>query len=60
MQAVGRLIRTENDKGIALLIDDRYCSSPYSTLFKDEWNDYEIITEVSELEEIVQKFWENK
>ena len=60
MQAVGRLIRTENDKGIALLIDDRYCAPPYSSVFENEWNDYEVIMNTDELKEIIQKFWENK
>lgn len=50
IQGVGRLIRTENDYGSVLLIDERYKQSNYRNLFRKEWknaqivkNDYEII-----------------
>lgn len=38
MQAVGRVIRTENDKGRVLLVDDRYLNKVYSSLLPSEWN----------------------
>ena len=38
MQAVGRVIRTEEDKGRILLIDDRYLSRAYSELLPSQWN----------------------
>ncbi len=34
MQAIGRLIRTENDTGRVLLIDKRYAENQYSTLLR--------------------------
>ncbi|MFB1081965.1 helicase C-terminal domain-containing protein [Jeotgalibacillus sp. JSM ZJ347] len=37
LQAGGRLIRTEKDSGILLLIDDRYLTVQYRTLLPDEW-----------------------
>lgn len=37
MQAVGRVIRREDDKGRILLIDDRYTSLKYKTLLPKEW-----------------------
>lgn len=36
-QAAGRVIRTEEDKGRVLLIDDRYISPQYSSLLPSEW-----------------------
>ncbi|EHJ02316.1 DEAD_2 domain protein [Clostridium sp. DL-VIII] len=36
-QAAGRVIRTENDKGRVLLIDDRYVSNNYKVLLPSEW-----------------------
>lgn len=36
MQAVGRLIRTESDRGVALLIDQRYTQLTYRHLFKEK------------------------
>lgn len=37
MQAVGRVIRTEEDKGRVLLVDDRYNNIKYKTLLPKEW-----------------------
>lgn len=37
MQAVGRVIRTETDKGRILLIDDRYYTLKYRSLLPREW-----------------------
>ena len=37
LQAVGRVIRTEEDTGFALLIDDRLDKSEYITLYPDHW-----------------------
>lgn len=43
LQAVGRVIRDENDKGIAVLIDERYIKSEYLKLFPPHWRHYQII-----------------
>ena len=59
MQAVGRLIRTENDRGAALLIDERYMWNDYKTLFKKEWNDYEVVYGTDELNDSLQKFFKS-
>lgn len=37
LQAVGRVIRTEEDTGFALLIDDRLNKPEYLALFPDHW-----------------------
>ena len=39
LQAVGRVIRTENDRGVAVLIDDRYSEPKYRNIFPKEWRD---------------------
>ncbi|WP_227394602.1 helicase C-terminal domain-containing protein [Jeotgalibacillus aurantiacus] len=36
-QAGGRLIRTESDSGVLLLIDDRYLTPQYQKLLPEEW-----------------------
>ena len=36
-QAAGRVIRTENDEGRVLLIDDRYITPQYNILLPSEW-----------------------
>ncbi|MHB1485281.1 MAG: ATP-dependent DNA helicase [Saccharofermentanales bacterium] len=36
-QAAGRVIRSENDRGFILLLDERYQTPEYQALFPDEW-----------------------
>ncbi|PAD77303.1 ATP-dependent DNA helicase [Paenibacillus campinasensis] len=40
MQAGGRLIRSEEDSGTLVLVDDRFLSRPYSQLLPEEWRHY--------------------
>lgn len=37
LQAGGRLIRSERDTGVLLLVDDRYLRQPYRRLLPEEW-----------------------
>jgi DNA excision repair protein ERCC-2 len=37
MQAAGRVIRTETDRGVVLLIDQRYGTHRYRSLFPEKW-----------------------
>ena len=57
MQALGRVIRSEEDKGAVLLIDERYLNNEYRDLFKAEWRDYEVAFSPDEVSEICQKFF---
>ncbi|MRX72448.1 DEAD/DEAH box helicase [Bacillus lacus] len=43
LQAGGRLIRTEEDKGTIVLIDDRFLYSKYQSLFPYEWRHFTVI-----------------
>ena len=38
-QAAGRVIRTENDRGLILILDDRILTSSYIKLYPREWQD---------------------
>jgi len=57
LQAVGRVIRTEEDKGIVLLIDDRYRNYLYRKLMPREWNGYEIVSNKEEVNKFIREFW---
>ncbi|MBR1581657.1 MAG: ATP-dependent DNA helicase [Bacilli bacterium] len=59
MQAVGRLIRTENDKGSALLIDTRYARNTYKNLFKSDWDEYKKVYSVQDLSNYLNNFNKN-
>nr|WP_090832004.1 MULTISPECIES: ATP-dependent DNA helicase [unclassified Bacillus (in: firmicutes)] len=43
LQAGGRLIRSENDYGTIVLVDDRFLQSKYQQLLPTEWQDFKII-----------------
>lgn len=57
MQAVGRVIRSETDKGMILLIDDRFLHYTYQDLFKNEWKHYEVVYSDEEIKETLEMFW---
>ncbi len=57
MQALGRVIRSENDKGAVLLIDERYLNNEYRDLFKAEWRDYEVAFTPAEVSDICKDFF---
>ena len=56
LQAAGRVIRTTEDRGIILLLDERFLQSDYQGLYPREWAKREICN-VSNVEEKVLDFW---
>lgn len=58
-QAAGRVIRTMEDKGTVLLLDDRFAGMQYTSLFPKEWYPYETVT-LSSVKEQLEKFWKTK
>ena len=58
LQAAGRVIRTDEDRGVILLLDERFLQSDYVPLFPREWEDRRICT-VLQLEEEIAAFWKN-
>ena len=56
LQAVGRVIRTESDTGIAVLLDDRFLKSDYRALFPREWKGYKVVSTDAVKTELSQ-FW---
>ncbi|MBQ8653637.1 MAG: ATP-dependent DNA helicase [Clostridia bacterium] len=53
-QAVGRVIRTETDRGAALLLDDRYQQSAYLRLCPPHWQ-----IRRDRPEDALSRFWQN-
>ena len=56
LQAVGRLIRSSTDRGICLLIDDRFSQSNYRNLMPINWN-IETCFSVKQVTDQITKFW---
>lgn len=49
LQAAGRVIRTETDSGIVLLIDNRFTTKKYLEMFPNHWSNLHIIDDSDEL-----------
>ncbi len=56
LQAAGRVIRSEEDRGAVLLIDSRFTSERYRELFPGEWRPVTIHND-AHLFKTAQKFW---
>lgn len=57
LQAAGRVIRTERDKGVIILIDDRFSNLEYKKLFPKEWYPNLCIRSVKDIENNLKDFW---
>lgn len=58
LQASGRVIRTENDRGFVLLIDSRFSNKVYRQLMPEEWNNLKRINIPYEnLNDAIHEFW---
>lgn len=60
LQAAGRVIRSETDRGVVLLIDDRYNEPGTKLLFPAHWQHIKYTADPDSLERILQRFWEEK
>lgn len=59
MQAVGRVIRSEQDKGMVLLIDERYGHRNYRQLFPKHWQGCRYVGSPGEVQERLDEFWKD-
>lgn len=59
LQAAGRVIRTDSDRGIVVLVDDRYALPQYRQLFPKHWKKIQYAGNVGSLAEILRRFWQN-
>ncbi|MDQ7096433.1 ATP-dependent DNA helicase [Desulfosporosinus sp. PR] len=57
LQAVGRVIRTDRDRGFVLLIDERFALSKYKKLFPVEWRDIHYATNAGAVRQSIEGFW---
>ena len=58
LQSAGRVIRTESDRGVILLLDDRFREMRYREVFPREWQQYQLGS-VKNLEQEIRTFWES-
>lgn len=57
LQAAGRVIRTNEDRGAILLLDERFLKPQYYQLFPREWYPFEIVN-LKTMTDTVRSFWD--
>jgi len=59
LQAAGRVIRTAEDEGIILLLDDRFLKKEYLELFPREWEHFQMVNK-NNVRNCLSDFWERR
>ncbi|MDR7871069.1 MAG: ATP-dependent DNA helicase [Tissierellaceae bacterium] len=57
LQSAGRVIRSEEDRGALLLIDDRFGTYRYKELFPREWSHYKFVKDNYTIKKNLELFW---
>ena len=57
--SAGRVIRTSDDRGAILLLDERFAAEQYRALFPQEWYPY-MYVDLKNVGEILKLFWSGK
>ena len=57
MQTAGRVIRKESDRGIVILVDNRFSQEFYKELYPSHWNVTECASQM-EMDKEIKGFWE--
>jgi len=55
-QTVGRVIRTEQDKGVVVLVDDRFSHRIYQELYPNHWQ-LQQVADINETQVKLEQFW---
>ncbi|NLG03147.1 MAG: ATP-dependent DNA helicase [Clostridia bacterium] len=56
LQAAGRVIRTAEDIGVVVLLDDRFLSYAYQKMYPREWKNYRVCN-IQNIGSCVEQFW---
>ncbi|MDR0922580.1 MAG: ATP-dependent DNA helicase [Lactobacillales bacterium] len=57
IQAAGRVIRTSQDKGVVLLLDERFARKDYQQYFPLHWYPHTVVYNSTQLSEVLETFW---
>ena len=58
LQAAGRVVRTPQDKGVVLLLDDRFAQPDTARLFPPHWQHIRYLPDTAALESALKGFWD--
>lgn len=56
-QAAGRVIRSRDDRGVVVLVDDRYAGRDYMKLFPDSWRGARLARSPAAVASALRRFW---
>jgi Rad3-related DNA helicase len=59
LQSAGRVIRTKEDRGAILLLDERFTQPQYYNLFPKEWYPFQTVNR-SSVKEVLEEFWKQE
>ena len=57
LQAAGRVIRRPEDRGVVVLVDDRYAGEKYRALYPPHWEGMKFASDIPELQSELADFW---
>ena len=57
LQAAGRVIRRPEDRGVVVLIDDRYAEEKYRALYPPHWEGMKYAADIPSLQAELSAFW---
>lgn len=60
LQAAGRVIRSDTDCGIVVLIDDRYATEQYRSMYPEHWRNMQYFCQPASLNAAISEFWRGK
>ncbi|MDN6781109.1 helicase C-terminal domain-containing protein [Lentilactobacillus parabuchneri] len=58
-QAAGRVIRTDEDKGVIVLMDQRFNQTRYRSIFPKTWSNIKVTQNSDQLKNVLHHFWQN-
>ncbi|MCR5295598.1 MAG: ATP-dependent DNA helicase [Lachnospiraceae bacterium] len=58
LQAAGRVIRTEEDRGVVVLLDERFLEKDSLALFPREWEEYTVCS-LDNIRSVLDAFWKD-
>lgn len=60
LQATGRVIRTETDRGVIVLIDERFTHTRYRQLFPSHWRNGRAVASIADITMELNAFWSSR
>ena len=58
LQAAGRVIRRAEDRGVVVLLDERYLEPPYLSLYPSHWVNMSAVGDPASTAAYLTRFWQ--